>query len=82
MPVRPIPERYHTVTPFVVAREAANLIDFMRAALGAEVTERMEAPDGASGPSDTCDTLPGRRSCSCESSSLWGATRSCAAAKS
>jgi len=47
MPVQPIPEGYHTVTPFIVARDAAKLIDFIHQAFGAEVTEMMQAPDGS-----------------------------------
>jgi PhnB protein len=46
MAVRPIPEGYHTVTPFIVAKGTAKLIDFMKQAFGAEEIERMAAPDG------------------------------------
>lgn len=35
MPVNPIPKGYHTVTPLVSVRDAARMIDFMKAAFGA-----------------------------------------------
>jgi uncharacterized glyoxalase superfamily protein PhnB len=34
--VQPIPEGYHTVTPWIVVKEAAKFIDFMKEAFGAE----------------------------------------------
>jgi PhnB protein len=46
MAVRPIPEGYHTITPYVVAQGTAKLIDFIKQAFGAEEIERMAAPDG------------------------------------
>ena len=46
MPVRPVPEGYHTVTPFIVARNAAKLIDFIHQAFGAETIDKMATPDG------------------------------------
>jgi len=46
MPVQPIPQGYHTVTPFIVARDAARLIEFIHQAFGAEVIEKMTTPDG------------------------------------
>ena len=47
MAVRPIPEGYHTITPFIVARGAAQLIDFIKQAFAAEEKERFAAPDGS-----------------------------------
>jgi uncharacterized glyoxalase superfamily protein PhnB len=47
--VRPIPEGYHTVTPFVIVKGAARLIDFMREAFGAQETGRVVGEDGAIG---------------------------------
>jgi PhnB protein len=38
--VSPIPEGYHTVTPYLVAQNAAGLIDFMKQTFGAEETFR------------------------------------------
>ncbi len=46
MAVQPIPEGYHTVTPFIVAEGTAKLIDFIKQAFGAEEIERLAAPDG------------------------------------
>ncbi len=46
MAVRPIPEGYHTVTPFIVAQGTAKLIEFVKQAFGAEEIDRMAAPDG------------------------------------
>jgi PhnB protein len=36
--VNPIPQGYHTVTPNIVVREAANALEFYRRAFGAEET--------------------------------------------
>lgn len=47
MPVKPIPDGYHTITPAIIVRGAANAIDFYRKAFGAEVVERMDGPDGS-----------------------------------
>ncbi len=46
MPVKPIPEGHHTITPHLVVRDAAAAIDFYRAAFGAEEVMRMPGPDG------------------------------------
>ena len=43
--VKPIPEGYHTVTPVLVSKDAAGLIDFIKRAFGAEETERFSGPD-------------------------------------
>lgn len=40
--VKPIPDGYRTVTPYLVVRDVPRLIDFVRQAFGA--TERMRAP--------------------------------------
>lgn len=45
MSVKPIPEGYHTVTPFLIVKDAANLIDFLREAFDAEEISRMNSPD-------------------------------------
>jgi PhnB protein len=44
--VKPIPDGYHTVTPFINAKGVAKLIDFLKSALGAEEIMRMPGPDG------------------------------------
>ena len=46
MPVKPIPEGYHTVTPYLTVRGTARLIEFLERAFGAEERYRMKAPDG------------------------------------
>ena len=43
-----IPEGFHTVTPHLVIRNAAEAIDFYKRAFGAEELERMSGPDGRS----------------------------------
>ena len=47
--VRPVPEGYHTVTPFVIVKGAAQLIDFMKEAFGAVEIARVTGEDGAIG---------------------------------
>ena len=46
MPVKPIPDGYHTVTPFLSVKGCAQLMDFMKQALGAEEVMRMPGPGG------------------------------------
>jgi PhnB protein len=46
MAVKPIPEGYHTVTPFVSVKGAAKLIDFLKQAFGAQEIMRMPGPNG------------------------------------
>jgi uncharacterized glyoxalase superfamily protein PhnB len=47
MAARPIPEGYHTITPYLVVRGAAKTIEFMKKAFGAELAfEPMKRPDG------------------------------------
>jgi PhnB protein len=46
MAVKPIPEGYHTVTPYLVVEDAAALIDFLKQAFDAEERHRMARPDG------------------------------------
>lgn len=47
MPVKPIPEGYHAVTPLMSVKGAARLIDFLKAAFGAEELYRFPAKDGS-----------------------------------
>jgi PhnB protein len=47
--VKPIPDGYHTVTPYLLVPDAARLLDFLKAALGAEEIVRMAGPDGTVG---------------------------------
>ncbi len=49
MPVKPIPEGYHAVTPHLIVRGAADAIDFYQKAFGAVELLRMPSPDGKIG---------------------------------
>ena len=49
VPVKPIPEGYHSVTPYLVVQGAGKLIDFMKAAFDAQEIVRMSMPDGSIG---------------------------------
>src|SRR4051812_35500321 len=42
----PVPKGFHTVTPALVVRNAAEAIEFYKKALGAEELSRMPSPDG------------------------------------
>jgi len=44
--VKPIPEGYHSITPFLTVRGADCAIDFYRRAFGAKELGRMHGPDG------------------------------------
>jgi len=46
MAVKPIPDGYHSVTPYLIVRGAAKAIDFYKAAFGAVELFRMPGPDG------------------------------------
>ncbi len=46
MATKPIPDGYHTVTPYLVVPGVAKLIDFLKQAFGAEEIERMQQEDG------------------------------------
>src|SRR5688572_5398835 len=47
MAVKPIPEGYHTITPYLLVKGVARLLDYLEAAFGAEILSRMPAPDGS-----------------------------------
>jgi PhnB protein len=46
MPVKPIPEGYHTVTPYIIVKGADKALDFYKKAFGATELFRMPGPDG------------------------------------
>jgi PhnB protein len=46
MAVQPIPEGYHSVTPYLVVQGVDKLIDFLEQAFGAEERYRHRGPDG------------------------------------
>lgn len=45
--VKPIPDGYHSITPYLYVRGAADAIEFYKRALGAEELVRMPGPDGS-----------------------------------
>jgi len=47
--VKPIPEGYHTATPYLIVRNAARAIEFYRKAFGATELMRMAEPNGRIG---------------------------------
>jgi len=49
MPVKPIPEGYHSVTPYLIIRGAADAIEFYKNAFGAVELFRFPAPGGKIG---------------------------------
>ena len=49
MPVSPIPEGYHSVTPYLVMKNAAAAIEFYKKAFGAVELFRMAGPGGKIG---------------------------------
>ena len=57
MAVQAIPDGYHSVTPMLLARQAAGLIDFIKRAFGAE--ERMRVPGPEEGSVGHCELTIG-----------------------
>jgi PhnB protein len=49
MAVKPIPDGYHVLTPYLIVNDAAGAIEFYKQALGAVETMRMSGPDGKVG---------------------------------
>jgi len=49
MPAKPIPEGYHSVTPYLIIRNAAEAIEFYKKAFGAIELFRFPAPGGKIG---------------------------------
>jgi PhnB protein len=46
MATKPIPEGYHTVSPYLAVESAAEAIEFYKKAFGAQERVRMDAPGG------------------------------------
>ena len=46
--VNPIPEGYHTVSPYIIVSDANKALEFYGRALGAETRFKMPGPDGKS----------------------------------
>ncbi|MGH2451205.1 MAG: VOC family protein [Candidatus Limnocylindria bacterium] len=49
MAVKPIPDGYHTATPYLAVDDAAKAIEYYKKAFGAKERARMEAPGGKIG---------------------------------
>ena len=47
MTVKPIPDGYHTLTPYLFVEDVAGFLDFLGRAFGAEVTECLKTEEGA-----------------------------------
>jgi uncharacterized glyoxalase superfamily protein PhnB len=47
-PVKRVPEGHHTVTPHLIVRDGAQMIEFYKQAFGAKEIRRSVAPDGKS----------------------------------
>ena len=68
MAVKPIPEGYQTITPYLAVDDATGAIEFYKRAFGAKERARMEAPGGKIGHAELeigdslimlSDALPG-----------------------
>jgi uncharacterized glyoxalase superfamily protein PhnB len=44
--VKPVPEGFHTITPHITVKNAAQILDFYKKAFGAEEIARMPGPNG------------------------------------
>ena len=49
MAVKPIPDGYHSVTPYLIVHDGAKALDFYKRAFGAVEAMRMNGPDGKVG---------------------------------
>jgi len=49
MTVKPIPDGYHSITPYLVVSEAARVIDFAKEAFGAQEIMRLSGPNNTIG---------------------------------
>jgi hypothetical protein len=47
MAVKPIPDGFHTITPYLTVSDANGLLDFITGAFGAREAHVMRGPDGA-----------------------------------
>lgn len=46
MSVKPIPDKYHTVTPYLVVSDVTKVVEFLKGVFGAVEKERLTLPDG------------------------------------
>jgi PhnB protein len=49
MATKPVPDGYHTVTPYLAVDDAADAIEYYKKAFGAKERVRMDTPDGRIG---------------------------------
>jgi PhnB protein len=49
MAVKPVPDGYHTATPYLIVKGAARALDFYQDVFGATMVMRIDGPDGAVG---------------------------------
>jgi PhnB protein len=49
MPVKAQPDGYHTLTPYLIAKDASGAIDFYKKVFGAQELFRLSGPDGKIG---------------------------------
>lgn len=49
MPAKPIPQGFHSVTPYLTVTDASRALEFYKRAFGAQETMRMAGPDGKVG---------------------------------
>ncbi|MGH7127836.1 MAG: VOC family protein [Planctomycetaceae bacterium] len=49
MPVQTVPEGYHTATPYLIIKGAAEALEFYKKAFGAKESMRLAGPDGKIG---------------------------------
>jgi PhnB protein len=52
MAVKPIPDGYHSVTPYLIVKGAAKALDYYKQALGATELFRVDGPGGTVGHAD------------------------------
>lgn len=50
--VKPIPEGFHSITPYLIVQGAERLIEFLQQAFGAELIYTSKKPDGTIGHSE------------------------------
>jgi PhnB protein len=67
--VKPIPDGYHTVTPYLIVPEVAKLIDFLTQAFEAKAGHRSTRPDGSIGHAEV--TIGDSRVMMGEASAQW-----------
>jgi len=46
MPVKPVPDGYHAVTPYLLVADGARMLEFLQRGLGAEILGRHDLPNG------------------------------------